>query len=138
MQEIKKNTKNSKRLSFEDRLVIEQELKKGQTLQKIADKIGFHLYSVMKEVGKNGGRFEYDAQKAFTRSLDSRSKIKNNSFQMQRKEEINQKETPKIYIEDRISILEEHMQILTKHVKELSDVVNSKNHQLRNVQETLF
>ena len=71
-----------RRVNYQDRLLIETNLKKGLTQKEIADKLGFHKSTISREIrrnkGKKGYRFKQATQKAKERQFSKNGPYKMN------------------------------------------------------------
>lgn len=105
-----------KRLTLQDRIKIEYELKNLKPFTWIAKEIGISSDSVRKEIMKNGGRENYNAKEAQESSNKRKSNCGNHMkiYSNQRNQ-----------VESEIESLKMHIEILSDIIKELRDAKNN-------------
>ena len=110
--------KEIKVFSFEERLVLEENLKRNYSMEKIGRIMNRSGTGLHKEVKKNGGRYKYNAVEAQKRAEKNREQRDRSNYHQ-----------GKVYkIEVRITNLEMQIDILFEAIKELKNasVKNSK------------
>lgn len=118
-QKFPVSTPKIKRAHFQmkERIIIEEGLKNYLSFQQIADKLGRPLGTTKNEIYRNGGRFDYYAQKAQEKTERLKSaRIRNQIMNLfPNQEEKNQNNDALLR---RIEILEQHIEIILDILKE--------------------
>ncbi len=117
-------SKFAKRISFEDRKMIQRMIKYDESARAISIAIDIHEDTVRKEIIKNGGRELYDAVEA-DKAVIERRKQANLVTTAKRKETY--LPTTKIgMLQRRVEALEETIKVLEMHIELLTDLIKEK------------
>lgn len=121
MQDDKNKKEKRKRLTLENRKLIEEHLKNGVRPNSIAELLGFCSSTISREVNKNGGVRNYSAEKAHQTYLNLLTRISEQMSKTGKKKQENtdsRREIPSDIL-DRISSLEMQIEILYDTIKEI-------------------
>jgi len=109
-------------LTYEERVIIQKLLKLNASCCEIAKQLNRGTNTIVVEVCKNGGRLEYNAEKAqvqaqYNMILANEKRSAHN---------INQEWNPYKALESRIVSLEMIIEILTQQIEEINGRINNK------------
>lgn len=121
MPDDKNKKEKRKRLTLEDRKLIEEHLKNGGRPRRIAELLGFSFSSIYRELRKNGGVRNYSAEKAHQTYLNMLTRLSEQMSKNHKKKQENtdfRREIPSDIL-DRISSLEMQIEILYDTITEI-------------------